>query len=140
MPLKFQARSKDQEILEEGGGAGPSNLPRRDDEYGDGAGLSKLDLFCFESSKLFINSSAADIVFSPSTGSYNSNCGSAQVAGQWRGDTAFTLPLFWRRSTVSPVFFGRFPRSSLHSVVPAFPLRLSRPVANRPSQSPPWTP
>ena len=27
-----QARSKDQEILEEGGGAGPSNLPRRDHE------------------------------------------------------------------------------------------------------------
>ena len=23
---------------------------------------------------------------------------SAQVAGQWRGDTALTLPLFWRRS------------------------------------------
>ena len=46
---------------------------------------------------------------------------SAQVAGQWRGDTALTLPLFWRRSTVSPVFFGRFPRSSLHSLVP-FPL------------------
>ena len=38
---------------------------------------------------------------------------SAQVAGQWRGDTALTLPLFWRRSTVSSVFFGRFPRSSL---------------------------
>ena len=38
---------------------------------------------------------------------------SAQVAGQWRGDTALTLPLFWWRSTVSPVFFGRFPRSSL---------------------------
>ena len=38
---------------------------------------------------------------------------SAQVAGQWRGDTALTLPLFWRQSTVSPVFFGRFPRSSL---------------------------
>ena len=38
---------------------------------------------------------------------------SAQVAGQWRGDTALTLSLFWRRSTVSPVFFGRFPRSSL---------------------------
>ena len=37
---------------------------------------------------------------------------SAQVAGQWRGDTALTFPLFWRRSTVSPVFFGRFPRSS----------------------------
>ena len=48
---------------------------------------------------------------------------SAQVAGQWRWDTALTLPLFWRRSTVSPVFFGRFPRSSLHSVVP-FPFCL----------------
>ena len=42
----FQARSKDQEILEEGGGAG----------------LSKLDVFCFELSKLFINSGAMDIV------------------------------------------------------------------------------
>ena len=28
----FQAKSKDQEILEEGGGAGPSHLPRRDHE------------------------------------------------------------------------------------------------------------
>ena len=46
---------------------------------------------------------------------------SAQVAVQWQGDTALTLPLFWRRSTVSPVFFGQFPRSSLHSVV-HFPL------------------
>ena len=43
---------------------------------------------------------------------------SAQVAGQWRGET---LPLFWRQSTVSPVFFGWFPWLSLHSVVP-FPL------------------
>ena len=40
------------------------------------------------------------------------------VAAQWRGDTALTLPLFWRRSTVSPVFFGRYPWSSLHSLVP----------------------
>ena len=31
------------------------------------------------------------------------------------------LPLFWWRSTVSPAFFGQFPRSSLHSFVP-FPL------------------
>ena len=46
---------------------------------------------------------------------------SAQVAGQWRGDTALTLPLFWRRSTVSPVSFGRYPRSSLHSFVPSSP-------------------
>ena len=43
---------------------------------------------------------------------------SALVAAQWRGDTALTLPLFWRRSKVSPVFFGRYPRSSLHSFVP----------------------
>ena len=55
---------------------------------------------------------------------------SAQVAGQWRGDTALTLPLFWRPSTVSPVFFRRFPRSRLHSVVP-FPL--CPPVPNKPS-------
>ena len=32
IPQGFQARSKDQEILEEGGGAGPSLLPRRDHE------------------------------------------------------------------------------------------------------------
>ena len=45
----------------------------------------------------------------------------ALVAGQWRGDTALTLPLFWWRSTVSPVFFGRYPRSSLHSFAPPPP-------------------
>ena len=32
LTTEFQARSKDQEILEEGGGAGPSTLPRRDHE------------------------------------------------------------------------------------------------------------
>ena len=42
---------------------------------------------------------------------------SALVAAQWRGDTALTLPLFWRQSTVSPVFFGPYPRSSLHYFV-----------------------
>ena len=45
----------------------------------------------------------------------------ALVAGQWRGDTALILPSFWRRSTVSPVFFGRYLRSSLHSFVPSPP-------------------
>ena len=50
---------------------------------------------------------------------------STQVAGQWRGDTALTLPLFWRRSTVSPVFSGRYPRSSLHSFVPLSPFLIS---------------
>ena len=63
LPSGFQARSKDQEILEEGGGAGPSSLPRRDHELGGGAGLSRLALFCFELSKLFVNSNATDIVF-----------------------------------------------------------------------------
>ena len=58
----FQARSKDQEILEERSGAGPSTLPRRDHEQGGGAGLSKLDAFSFELSKLFVNSGATDIV------------------------------------------------------------------------------
>ena len=63
------------------------------------------------------NSSATDIVFV----TLSVQLRSAQVAGQWRGDTALTLPLFWRRSTVSPVFFGRYPRSSLHSFVPPPP-------------------
>ena len=53
---------------------------------------------------------------------------SALVAGQWRGDTALTLPLFWWWSTVSPVFFRRYPRSSLHSFVPFPPV----PVPNKP--------
>ena len=56
---------------------------------------------------------------------------SALVAGQWRGDTALTLPLFWRRSTVSPVFFGRYPRSSLYSFVPS-PPPPPVPVPNKP--------
>ena len=47
------------------------------------------------------------------------------VAAQWRGDTVLTLPLFWRRSTGSPVFFEPYPRSSLHSFVP-FPNKPSR--------------
>ena len=34
---------------------------------------------------------------------------------------ALTLQLFWRRSTVSPVFFGRYPRSSIHSPPPPPP-------------------
>ena len=59
----FQARSKDQEILEEGGGAGPSTWPGGDHEWGGGAGLGKAGLPLLELSKLFINSGATDIVF-----------------------------------------------------------------------------
>ena len=58
----------------------------------------------------------------------------ALVAGQWRGDTALTLPLFWRRSTVSPVFFGRYPRSCLDSFVPPPPPTPPVPVPNKPSR------
>ena len=67
------------------------------------------------------------LVTLPQHGSWNSNwlaqCTSRWV---WRGDTALTLP--WQRSTVSPVFFGQYPRSSLHSFVP-FPV---------PNKSPPF--
>ena len=37
-------------------------MSRRDHEWGGGAGLNKLDVFCFELSKLFVNSDATDIV------------------------------------------------------------------------------
>ena len=41
---------------------------------------------------------------------------SALAGEQWQGDTALILPLFWRQSTVSPVFFGQYPWSRLHSL------------------------
>ena len=90
--------------------------PRRNHEQGGGAGLRKLDL------------SFASVVPQQQCKGH-CPCDSAQarqlkqqlrstlVAGQFRGDTAL-LPLFWRRSTVSPVLFGRYPRSSLHTFVP----------------------
>ena len=43
---------------------------------------------------------------------------SALVTVQWRGNTTLTLPLFWQRSTVSPVFFGWYPQLSLHPPPP----------------------
>ena len=88
-------------------------------EQGGGAGLRKLDFFRFG---LFLNSSAADIVLMtlPSTAveTATAQC-TSRCAAMARGHRLnLTLPLFWRRSTVSPVFFGRYPRSSLHSFVP----------------------
>ena len=44
--------------------------------------------------------------------SWNSNCAVHKSLGNGEGHR-LTLPLFWRRSTVSPVFFGRFPWSNL---------------------------
>ena len=74
-----------------------------------------MDFFRFG---LFLNSSATDIVLVtlPNTAVETAI---ALVAAQWRGDTALPLPLCWRRSTVSPVFFGR---SSFHSLAPPPPV------------------
>ena len=64
---------------------------RRDHEQGGGAGLRKLDFFRFG---LFLNSSATDIVLvTAQARQLKQQLRSAQVAGQWRGDTALT-PLF----------------------------------------------
>ena len=87
---------------------------RRDHEQGGGAGLRKLDF------GLLLNSSATDNIVLIAQ-QLKPQLRSARVTAQWRGDTALTFPLFWRWSTVSPVFFGRYPRSSLHSLVRPFP-------------------
>ena len=86
-------------------------------EQGGGAALRKLDFFRFG---LFLNSSATDIVLVtlPSTAVETAIAQCPSRCAFCRGDTALTLPLFWRWSTFSPVFFGRCPRSSLHSLVP----------------------
>ena len=70
-----------------------------DQEQGGGAGLRKLDLFRFG---LFLNSNATVLVLVtlPSTVVETAIAYSALVAAQWRGNTALTLPLFWRRSSV----------------------------------------
>ena len=72
--------------------------------------LSKLDVFCFKLSKLFVNSGATDIVL-VTLSSTAVETAIAQCTSRWA--MARGHRLFWRRSTVSPVFFGRFPRSSL---------------------------
>ena len=67
-------------------------------------GCEMFDFFRFE---LFLNSSATDIVLvtrSAQSRQLKQQLRSALVAGQWRRDTALTLPLFWRRSTVSDLF------------------------------------
>ena len=98
------------------------NLAQKRSRVGRWSWAKRVGLPLLELSKLFVNSGATDIVFvTAQAQQLKQQLRSAQVAGQLGGDTALTLPLFWRRSTVSPIFFGRFPRSSLHSVVP-FPL------------------
>ena len=64
-------------------------MPRRDREVelGGGAGLSKLDVFCLELSKLFVNSSATDIVLVTlsSTAVKNSTCAVHKSLGNGEG-------------------------------------------------------
>ena len=117
----FQARSKDLEILEEGGGAGPALLPRRDHEQEGGAGLSKLDVFCFELSKLFVNSDATDIVL-VTLSSTAVERAIAQCTSRWtmarghRLNTSIVLAavhglsgLFRAVSAVEPITLAPFP-------------------------------
>ena len=110
----FQARSKDQEILEEGGGAGPSNLPRRDHERWSWA--EQVGRLLLPVVQVVRQQQCNGHCFIDSVQHSSSNSSVLKSLGNGEG-----TPLFWRRSTVSPVFFGRFPRSSLHSLVP-FPL------------------
>ena len=97
-----------------GGGRASYWSSRRDQEEEGGAGLRKLDFFRFG---WFLNSSATDIVLVtlPCTAVETAI---VQCASRWamaRGHRLNTS-LFWRRSTVSSVFFGRYLRSSLHSL------------------------
>ena len=101
---RFQARSRD---LRGGRWSWTLKLAQKRLWVGRWSWAAKVDFFRFE---LFVNSSAADIV-TAQTQQLKQQLRSAQVAGQWRGDTALILPLFWRRSTISPVFFGLFPSS-----------------------------
>ena len=128
--MRVQGSRRDQKILEEGGGAGPSLLPRRDHEQGGGAGLSKLDVFCFE---LFVNSGATDIVL-VTLSSTAVETAIAQCTSRWamarghRLNTSIVLAavhslsgLFWAVSAVEP--FTLLP--PFHSVpAPNRPTRL----------------
>ena len=55
---------------------------------------------------------------------------SALVAGQWRGDTALTFPLFWRRSTSLQSFSGGIRGRAFTLSSPSH----SVPVPNKPSR------
>ena len=79
--------------------------------------MNKLDVFCFELYKLyklFVNSGATDTVL-VTLSSTAVERAIAQCTSRWaisRGHRLNTS-IVLAASTVSPVFFGRFPRSSL---------------------------
>ena len=108
--------------LEEGGGAGPSSYPRRDHEQVGWSWAAKVGLLSLRVVPQQ-QCSGPCLCDSAQALQLKQQLRSAQVAAQWRGDTALTLPLFWRRSTVSPVFFSGDIRSraftlSCHSPPP----------------------
>ena len=81
--------------------------PRRDQERGGGAGLRKLDFFCFSCSSTAVLQTLS--LWLCSAQQLKLQLRSTLVATQWRGPYCFniSLSLFWRRSTASSVFlFG----------------------------------
>ena len=107
-------------------------MPGRDHEWGGGAGMGKLDVFCFELSKLFVNSGATDIVL-VTLSSTAVERATAQCTSRWamarghRLNTSIVLAavhglsgLFRAVSAVEPFTLS----SPSHSV----------PVPNRPSR------
>ena len=121
-----QARSKDQEIFKRREVAGTQldpqfSLPRRDHEYGGGAGLSKLDVFCFELSKLFVNSSATDTVLVTLSSTAVAETTTAQCTSRWamaRG----------HRLNTSIVLAAVYGLSGVFRTVSAVESSLSRPL------------
>ena len=81
--------------------------PRRGHEQGGGDGLRKLGFF--RRLQVVVPQQQCNghcLCHSAQARQLKQQLRGAQVAAQWRGDTALTLPSFWRRSTVSPVFSG----------------------------------
>ena len=90
-------------------------MPRRDHEQGGGAGLSKLDVFWFELSKLFVNSGATDIVL-VTLSSTAVERAIAQCTSRWamaRGHSLNTSIVLAAVHGLSGLFRAPFPRSSL---------------------------
>ena len=97
---RAQGSRRDPKDLEEGGGAGtfisPEEIMSREVELGCESWTS----FASSCSSTAVQRTLS-LWLCPSTAVETAI---ALVAGQWRGDTALTLPLFWRRSSLSGLF------------------------------------
>ena len=108
-------------------------MPGRDHEWGGGAGLGKLDVFCFELSKMFVNSGATDIVL-VTLSSTAVERATAQCTSRWvmaRGHRLNTSIVLAAVHGLSGLFFRAV------SAVEPFTLSSpshSVPVPNRPSR------